>query len=390
MTQSRRIYLSPPDVGPTEEQAVVAALRSGWVAPVGPEIDHFEQEFASYVGRKHAVAVSSGTAALHLALAGIGVGPGDTVITATATFVATVNAIRYVGATPVFVDSESQSWNMSAELLDEELAERFDKGQNVAAVIAVDLYGQAADYAAIESVCEKYQVQLIEDGAEGLGATRDGRPVGSFGYVSCFSFNGNKVMTTSGGGMVVTDDAGLAKRIRYLATQARQPQRHYEHIEVGYNYRMSNILAALGRAQLSRLDQMIATRRSHFQRYCDALGDHLGFDFMPEPAGSCGTRWLICASLNPSLTGLDRDRLIDELEQSNIEARPTWKPMHLQPVNRDFACRGGEVAEEIFRTGICLPSGSSLSTADVDRVIDVIRNALLLCRPTNAIEVFQR
>ena len=370
-----RIYLSPPDMSDVEREYLLRAFDSGWVAPVGPELDLFEQEFAAYHGVEHAVAVSSGTAALHLALNAIGIGPDDEVITSTLTFVATANAIRYTGAQPVFIDSERRTWNLDPNLLEEELRARHRDGRQVAAVIAVDILGQCADYQAIVELCSKYHVPLIEDAAEALGARYLDRPAGGFGQIGCFSFNGNKIITTSGGGMVITDDETLAQRIRHRATQAREPALHYEHRELGFNYRLSNLLAALGRAQLQRLDSFVNRRRAIFDHYRSELADLPGIEFMPEPDESFSTRWLTCLLIDELEFGASRDDVIAALDAAQIESRPVWKPMHLQPLYRKQPVCGGEVAADLFRKGLCLPSGSSLSAEELCRITEIIRQS---------------
>lgn len=368
-----RIYLSPPDVGCAERSAVDRALLSGWVAPLGPELDAFEADIAILAGRIHAVGLSSGTAALHLALLGVGVGRGDEVLTSTLTFAATANAVIYCGAQPVFIDSDLATWNMSPNLLEEELAKRAAVGRRPAAVVAVDLYGQCADYDSIVRVCEYYDVPVIEDAAESLGASYRGQPAGSFGFAAIFSFNGNKIVTTSGGGMLVTDDQRLAQRARYLATQARGPFAHYEHSEVGYNYRLSNILAALGRAQVRRLPELVQRRKRVNARYRNALADIPGLTF--QSVGTCNrpNYWITCMLIDPAVHGSSPEELRVALEAENIETRPLWKPMHLQPVFASAPRRADGTSEYLFRRGLCLPSGSSLTVEDQDRIIGLIR-----------------
>jgi dTDP-4-amino-4,6-dideoxygalactose transaminase len=364
-----RIYLSPPDTGPADSEAVQRALDSGWVAPLGPEVDAFEAELAAVSGRDFGVALSSGTAGLHLALILNGVGAGDRVLVSTLTFSATANAIRYVGAEPVFVDSDETTWNMDPELL----AEALGQGE-YAACLPVDIYGQLADYRAIEPLCAEYGVPIIEDAAEALGATLGGRPAGSFGGVAALSFNGNKIITTSGGGALVTDDGDWAQQARFLATQARDPAPHYQHSQIGYNYRLSNLLAALGRSQLADLDRRVKTRREHNAAYREGLGDLPGVEFMPEAPGSHSTFWLTCLTIDPEQAGVDREAVRLHLETMDIESRPAWKPMHLQPVFASCLSYGGDVAADLFDNGLCLPSGSSLTSADRDRVIDGVRS----------------
>jgi dTDP-4-amino-4,6-dideoxygalactose transaminase len=353
-----------------EREQLLAAFDSNWIAPLGPEVDAFERELAARVGVRDAAALSSGTAALHLALVLLEVGPGDEVWTATLTFAATANAIRYVGATPVFVDSERESWNMDGALLEEALHDATKRDALPKAVIVVDLYGQCANYDALLDACAAHGVPVIEDAAEALGATYGGKAAGSFGKVGVLSFNGNKIITTSGGGALVSDDRALVARVRYLASQARQPAAHYEHDELGYNYRLSNLLAAVGRAQLARLDGFIERRRQINRTYREALGGLEGISFLSERPGSRSTCWLTCLLVDDTRLGVGPNELRRHLETRNIEARPVWKPMHLQPLYRGCRVIGGTVAEDLFHRGLCLPSGSSLSDADQRRVID--------------------
>lgn len=367
-----RILLSGPEAGDDERDLLLDALDSNWLAPLGPHVDAFEREIAQRCGVGHAAALSSGTAAIDLALRLAGVQAGDVVLAPSLTFVASVAPVAHLGATPVFVDSEPASWNLDPDLVAEELRAR----PEVKAVIAVDLYGQCADYTRLQPLCAEYGVPLVADAAEALGATWAGRPAGSFGACGVLSFNGNKIITSSGGGMLVSDDAALVERARYLSTQARSPAPHYEHAELGFNYRMSNLCAALGRGQLHGLDRKIARRRAIFDRYAAALGDHPGIAFMPEPAGGVATRWLTVLTIDPVPAGTDREAVRAHLAARGIEARPAWKPMHLQPVFAGAPMRGGAVCERIFRDGLCLPSGSGLTDAEIDEVIDEVRAAL--------------
>lgn len=372
-----RILLSTPHLGPDEEALVLEALRSNWIAPLGPMVDAFEQEFASRVGSSHAVALSSGTAALHLALIGAGVGAGDEVLVSTLTFAGSVNPITYLGARPVLVDSEPGSWNIDPDLIATVLATRARVGRLPKAVIPVHLYGQPANMPAIMEICARYGVPVIEDAAESLGATCGSRDPGTFGQSGVFSFNGNKVITTSGGGMLVTEDAALAGLVRKLASQARDPAPHYQHSMIGYNYRLSNLLAALGRGQLRQLDARVATRRAHFAAYADALAGIPGVAFMPEAPWGTHSRWLTTLTLDPG-SGLTPAGVAASLDRAGIESRPVWKPMHLQPVFADCEVIGGDVSARLFRDGLCLPSGSNLSAGDRDRVIEAFREACRL------------
>jgi dTDP-4-amino-4,6-dideoxygalactose transaminase len=367
-----RLFLSPPDVGAEERAMLLDAFDSNWVAPVGPHIDGFEREFAAFLGVDDAAALSSGTAALHLALLLAGVRPGDDVLVPTLTFVATANAVTYVGARPVFVDSERATWNIDPDLLEEALDRRAARAQTPTAVVAVDLYGQCADWERISAICDRHRVPVIEDAAEALGATRGSRPAGTLGDVGVFSFNGNKVITTSGGGMLVARETSLVERARHLATQARDPAPHYEHRDVGYNYRLSNLLAALGRAQLRGLPAKIERRRAVNARYRAALAAVPGIDFMPDARGGEPINWLTVLTVDEAVFGASPTEIREALERGDIEARPAWKPMHLQPLYRDCEVLGGAVAEEIFATGLCVPSGSAMTDADVDRVVEAV------------------
>ena len=371
------IHLSTPHMGGLEEAYVADAFASNWIAPLGPHVDAFEREFADLVGADHAVALSSGTAALHLGLLLAGIGPGDRVFVSTFTFSASVNPILYLGARPVFFDSEEESWNLDPALLADELDEAGRRGTLPRAVVLVHLYGQSADLDPIVDACRRWDVPLIEDAAESLGASYKGRSPGTFGLSGIFSFNGNKIITTSGGGMLVSDDGELMAHARKLATQAREPAPHYQHEEIGFNYRLSNVLAAIGRGQLRVLEERVAARRRVFQRYADALGDLPGVAFMPEAPWGRSTRWLSCLTIDPAGFGADRESVRLALAEERIEARPTWKPMHLQPVFAAHERIGGQVSERIFERGLCLPSGSNLTDTDVDRVIDVVRDTHL-------------
>ncbi len=369
----QRIYLSSPHLGAFERGYVDEAFASNWIAPLGPHVDAFQAEFARCVGAQHALALSSGTAALHLALQLVGVGPGDEVLVSTLTFSATVNPIRYLGASPVFIDSERTSWNMDPALLSEELEARARTGRLPRAVVVVHLYGQSADLDPIVAACERHGVPLVEDAAEALGSTYKGRVPGTLGRAGVYSFNGNKILTTSGGGMLVSADEGLIQHALKLATQARDPAPHYQHSEIGYNYRLSNVLAAIGRGQLRVLEERVAARRANFDFYARALADVPGLTFMPEAPWGRHTRWLTTLTIDPARFGADREAVRVALERENIEARPVWKPMHLQPVFAAFERRGGAVAEALFRDGLCLPSGSNLTPDERARVVEVIR-----------------
>ncbi|HEV8297181.1 MAG TPA: aminotransferase class I/II-fold pyridoxal phosphate-dependent enzyme [Acidimicrobiales bacterium] len=371
-----RLYLSPPDVGAVERALLLDAFDSNWVAPLGPHVDAFEAELAARVGVPYAAALSSGTAALHLALLILGVGPGDDVLVPSFTFAATAYAVAYVGARPVFVDSETCSWNMDPHLVAAELDRRAAAGQLPAAVIAVDLYGQCADYEQLGAACRSYDVPLIEDSAEALGATYHGQPAGGFGAIGVFSFNGNKIITCGGGGMLVAENEAHVVRARYLATQARDPAPHYQHSETGYNYRLSNLLAAVGRGQLRDLDAKVARRRAINRRYREHLEAIAGIDFLPVSPQGQPTHWLTCITIDPAQFGVDREDVRLRLEAADIESRPTWKPMHLQPVFAGCPAIGGALSARIFDRGLCLPSGSAMADADVDRVAAIVLDCI--------------
>jgi dTDP-4-amino-4,6-dideoxygalactose transaminase len=363
-------------VGGAEIEHVLEAFESNWIAPAGPNLDAFEADFATLVGSKHAIAVSSGTAALHLALRLAGVGPGDEVLCSSLTFVASAAPITYLGAKPVFIDSEERSWNMDPALACAVIEQKAKDGKPPKALVLVHLYGQAADIAPIKACCEKHGVKLIEDAAEALGATYGESAPGSFGLFGIHSFNGNKIITTGGGGMLVTDDAELAKQARFLATQARDPAPHYQHSTIGYNYRLSNIAASIGLGQMARLSGKVSRRRAHFKAYGDAFKALPGVTMQPEASWGRSTHWLTCLTIDPAIAGVTREQVRLSLEAENIEARPVWKPMHLQPVFAGAEMHGGAVSERLFEQGLCLPSGAAMTEADRDRVIAGVRKSL--------------
>lgn len=367
-----RVSLSPPHLTGDEEILTREAFASNWIGPLGPIVDAFEGEVAARVGVPYAVAVSAGTAALHLAMILLGVGRDDEVICSSFTFSASANPIAYQGARPVFVDSDA-SWTIDPNLLEDELKRAGVTGKRPKAVVAVDLYGECCDYEAIEPLCERHGVPLVEDAAEALGSTRGGQPAGSFGVLGVLSFNGNKIITTGGGGMLLSHERALVERARFLATQARDAAPHYQHSSIGYNYRMSSVAAAIGRGQLRTLDERVAARRRNFELYSGALGELRGLKFMPEAPGGRSNRWLTCVQIDPEEFGATRDDVLLALEAENIEARPVWKPMHCQPVFSSCRVSGGEVSEELFERGLCLPSGSSLSDAGRERTIETVR-----------------
>jgi dTDP-4-amino-4,6-dideoxygalactose transaminase len=373
---TQRILLSPPDVGELEQEYVLRAMRSGWVAPAGPDLDAFEREVAERVEVPHAVALSSGTAALHLALVSWGVGRGDVVVAPTFTFAATVNAITYVGAEPHFVDCDPATGNVDPALLVRALDALRAEGRRVPVVVAVDMLGKAADYSALEPLAAERGIRLLSDAAESFGARHAGRPAGSFGDAAVLSFNGNKVMTTSGGGMLLTDDPGLAAHVRKLSTQAREPVAHYEHTEVGYNYRLSNILAALGRAQLRRLDVMIGRRREWRERYRRLTTELPGLSVLGGDDDADDNCWVTALLVDPRTTGRDAHQVAAALTDAGIETRPVWKPMHRQPVYARASATLTGAADDLFSRGITLPSGSAMTDADCDTVVDCLRHQL--------------
>jgi dTDP-4-amino-4,6-dideoxygalactose transaminase len=368
-----RVFLSPPHQTSTDQAALLRASSSGWLAPLGPEVDAFQGEFATAVASRYAVALSSGTAALHLALIAAEVGAGDEVWCSSLTFAASANPILYVGATPTFIDSEWQSWNLDPEVVKDAFASRVVAGLALPkALIAVHLYGQTADIDRLKAYCDQYGVTLIEDAAEALGSSYKGRHPGNDSFAGIFSFNGNKIITTSGGGMLVTPHESVAKLALKLATQAREPAPHYEHQLIGYNYRLSNLLAALGRSQLATLNDRVTARRRIFDRYLSALGNLPGIVFQPEAPWGTPTRWLTCCLIDPNAFGVDREVVRLALEAADIESRPLWKPMHLQPVFKGCEFIGEGIADLLFERGLCLPSGSGMTDEQQDRVINVI------------------
>jgi len=371
----KQILLSTPHMGLEELPFVQEAFDTNWIAPVGPHVTAFETEFCERVGISHAAALVSGTAALHLALRLTNIQPGDEVFCSTLTFIASAAPITYLGAKPVFIDSDRTSWNMNPHLLQEALDHRAKIGKLPKAVLLVHLYGQSADIDPILESCDRYNIPLIEDAAEALGATYKQSSPGTFGKIGIYSFNGNKIITTSGGGMLVSHDPDLVAKARFLATQARDSAPHYQHSEIGYNYRLSNVLSGIGRGQLRVLSDRVEARRHNFEVYQQALGNLPGIQFMPEAAFGRCTRWLTCLTIDPKKFGCDREDLRLALAAQNIESRPIWKPMHLQPVFSNCDRVGGEVSEYLFEYGLCLPSGSNLTDEDLGRVISAVRSA---------------
>ncbi len=369
------ILLSTPHMGEAEFKFVQEAFATNWIAPVGPHIDAFEQEFCQAIGSSHAAAVSSGTAAIHLALRLLGVQQDDEVFVSTLTFIASAGPITYLNARPVFIDSETSTWNMNPQLLVDTLQHRARIGKLPKAVLLVHIYGQSADIDPILEICNQYEIPIIEDAAEALGATYKNRSAGTFGHIGIYSFNGNKIITTSSGGMLVSENPELMAKAKFWATQARDNAPHYQHSEIGYNYRMSNVLAGIGRGQLQVLADRVNARRNNFATYYQELADLPGINFMPESSFGRSTRWLSCLTIDPELFGANREDVRLALAEQQIESRPVWKPLHLQPVFRGCAAIGGQVSEVLFQNGLCLPSGSNLSAADIDRVIQVIKSA---------------
>jgi pyridoxal phosphate-dependent aminotransferase EpsN len=361
-------------MGGAEQAYVQQAFASNWLSTVGPNITAFEQDIENRVGLP-AVALSSGTAAIHLGLRLLGVGPGDEVFCPTLTFAASCNPVRYLGAEPVFLDSDYATWNLDPDILADALRKRARRKKLPRAVIAVDLYGQCADLEAILAICRRYDVLVLEDAAEALGATYRNRPAGTFGDVGVFSFNGNKIITTTGGGMLVSPNAVWVEKARFWSQQARDPGLAYEHSELGYNYRMSNVLAGIGRGQLEVLDLRVQQRRAIAFRYRDAFADLPGISLMPQARYGIHTNWLSCFLIDEKIFGRSRDQLIRALDEANVESRPVWKPMHLQPLYVGCERYGGDVAEDLFRRGICLPSSSSLSSEDQLHVVNAVRRA---------------
>lgn len=380
MENQSKIFLSPPHMSGMEQEYINQAFETNWIAPLGPNVDEFERELAQYIGVRDAAATSSGTAAIHLSLQLLEIGKGDTVFCSSLTFVASANPIVYQGAEPVFIDSEPETWNMSPSALERALNMAKLENKLPKAVIVVNLYGQSAKMDEILEICDHYGVPVIEDAAESLGSEYKGRKSGTFGKFGVFSFNGNKIITTSGGGMLVSNDEDALKKARFLATQARDVAPHYQHSTLGYNYRMSNILAGIGRAQLEVLNDRVATRRENFNRYVKWLGEIEGINFMPELDGTLHNRWLTTLTINPEKVGISSMELIHALAKENIEARPVWKPLHLQPLfkgKKYFSHKEDQsVSEELFKNGVCLPSGSNLTREQQEYVVDKIMNTL--------------
>lgn len=380
-TYKKRIFLSSPHMSGKEHKYINEAFETNWIAPLGPNVDAFEEEIAQYVGASEALAVSSGTAAIHLALSLLEVGKGDKVFCSSLTFIASANPVIYQGAEPIFIDSEPETWNMSPQALERAFHDAIKDGVLPKAVIVVNLYGQSAKMEEISAICNDFGVPIIEDAAESLGAMYKGKASGTFGKFGVFSFNGNKIITTSGGGMLVSNDRESLKKARFLATQARDTAPHYQHSQIGYNYRLSNILAGIGRAQLEVLEERIAARRAIFQRYYDELSNFSGFTFMPELKDTYSNRWLTALMINEKEAGISVTEILSALNEENIEARPVWKPLHLQPVfeGRKYYPHAEQesVSEILFNNGLCLPSGSNMTEADIETVINHIKHTVI-------------
>jgi len=372
-----KIWLSPPHIGAFEEEFVQDAFRSNWIAPLGPHVDGFESELCALTGRSKALALSSGTAALHLALIVLGVKPGDWVLCQSFTFAGTINPVVYQGATPVLIDSEPDTWNMDPGALREAIEEGLRRGVKVKAVIPVHLYGMPAKMAEILAIAREFEIPVVEDAAEALGSAINGEPCGGFGDLSVLSFNGNKIVTTSGGGALLSDNAAWIEEARFLSNQSRDAAPHYQHTRIGYNYRLSNILAAIGRGQLKLLSERVSARRANFERYRRFFEGVDGVSVLPEPASYFSNRWLTTILVDPSIThGIDREALRLALAAENIEARPLWKPMHLQPVFKDAPYFGDALSDRLFEQGLCLPSGSNLTEDEFGRIFESLRTAI--------------
>ena len=378
-----RIWLSAPHIGAAEEVLVQDAFRSNWVAPLGPHVDAFEAELGAATNTTHVAALSSGTAAIHLALIALGVERDDVVLCQSFTFAGTVNPVAYLGATPVFVDSEPETWNMDPALLRSAIEHSLADGKKPKAIMPVDLYGMPAKMGEIVSVAREFDIPVIEDAAEALGSSIDGQPCGSFGDIAVLSFNGNKIITTSGGGALLSNRAEWIAQARFLATQARDPAPHYQHSQIGYNYRLSNILAAIGRGQLRVLANRVEARRANYERYRAFFADVDGICVLPEMVqGAFSNRWLTTILVDPSrIDGVTRETIRLALSEENIEARPLWKPLHLQPVFKDAPYFGAGVSEQLFENGLCLPSGSKLTSEEFDRIFSALGRALHVAVP---------
>lgn len=380
MPHRQRTFLSSPHMSGNEMKYINEAFDLNWIAPLGNNVEGFEKELAEYSNINSVAVLSSGTSAIHLALRLYDIGPEDIVFCSSLTFVASANPILYEKATPVLIDSETETWNMSPEALERALADAKSNNKLPKAVIVVHLYGQSAKMDELMAVCKKYDVPLIEDAAESLGSTYKGIASGTMGEYGIYSFNGNKIITTSGGGALISNNEEQIQKARFLSTQARDPALHYQHSEIGYNYRMSNIVAGIGRGQLEVLDERVKMRRANFKRYEEAFDSIEGINFQPELKDTYSNRWLTALTIDPDKTGVTRTEIIEKLEESNIEARPVWKPMHLQPLFEEYAYypheEGNSVSDELFENGICLPSGSNMTEKQQEKVIGIIKEKL--------------
>lgn len=374
---NNKIWLSSPHMCGKEQELVNNAFETNWIAPLGPHVDGFEADLCAFTSSKHAAALGTGTSALHLALIMLGVGPGDYVICQSFTFSASANPIVYQGATPVFVDSENDTWNMSPEYLKSAILDLLSKGKKPKAIIPVHLYGMPAKMKEILAIANEYEIPVIEDAAEALGSHINGKSCGTFGLMGILSFNGNKIITTSGGGALISDEEHFVKHARFLATQARDAAPHYQHTHIGYNYRMSNVCAAIGRGQMTVLNDRVKKRRENFDFYKAQISGIEGISFLDEPSGSFSNRWLSTILVDPLKTnGVSREKIRTALDKENIECRPLWKPMHLQPIFKDALYFGSDVSEKLFDNGLCLPSGSNLSLSDLEKVVSSIKKTL--------------
>ncbi|MGI6324316.1 MAG: DegT/DnrJ/EryC1/StrS family aminotransferase [Bacteroidales bacterium] len=377
--KNKRIYLSSPHMSGREMAYINEAFDTNWIAPLGPNVNNFETDLVRYTRCGHVAALSSGTAAIHLAIILLGVGPGDEVIVPSFTFSATVNPVVYQHAIPVFVDSEKETWNMDPELLEKAIKDKRQRAKNksIKAIIVVHLYGMPANMDDIMAVAEKYGIPVIEDAAEALGSKYNGKSLGSFGDFGVFSFNGNKIITTSGGGALASDNEAMIDKARFLATQARDKAPHYQHSHIGYNYRMSNVLAGIGRGQMEVLDERIQQRRANYDFYLKSFSSYQGIEFLKEPSDAYfSNRWLTTVIIDANKTGIARERLQVELEKENIETRPLWKPMHLQPVFSSYPAYLNGVSESLFNTGLCLPSGSNMTEEQKCFVVEAIQKRI--------------
>jgi dTDP-4-amino-4,6-dideoxygalactose transaminase len=374
-----KIWLSSPHIGKKEQKYVKETFDTNWIAPLGPFVDRFEKDLCTFTGAKNAIALTSGTAAIHLALIKLGVTLGDEVICSTFTFSASCNPIVYQMATPILVDSETKTWNMSPKLLEKAIKDRISKGKKPKAIVLVHLYGMPSQMDKIMEIANRYEIPIVEDAAEALGSTYNGQAMGTFGKYGVLSFNGNKIITTSGGGALLCEDANDALKFRFWATQARDAAPHYQHSEIGYNYRLSNVSAAIGCGQVEVLAKRVKKRREIYFFYKNRYKNAAGVSFLSDPKGSISNHWLSTVLIDPtkSKNGINREDIRLALEKENIEARPLWKPMHLQPIFEQYPAYVDGTSEALFNNGLCLPSGSNMSKEDMDRIVAVLDGLLL-------------